>query len=75
MSIINNTDYTFQPIEQQLIQNAMANAGIDQVYTQRVSAKPVDKYLFHFYEDKDFKNYAFSIDTDAECGCEIWNKQ
>lgn len=73
-TIINNTDYLFTPEEQQAIRKAAAYHGIDKVYTARESTKAEDSNLFHFYANEDFSDYLFSIDTDADGSCIIWDK-
>jgi hypothetical protein len=70
MTIINNTEKTFSPAEQQAIQNAMANYGVDKVFTSKNATDGGNDTLFDFYDDNE--NYLFSIDTDGDCV--IWNK-
>jgi hypothetical protein len=72
MSIINNTTKTFSPAEQQVINNAMANYGVDKVIAAKNATDGGNDTLFDFYDDND--NYLFSIDTDADGDCVIWNK-
>jgi hypothetical protein len=72
MNIINNTDKTFSPAEQQAIRNAMADCGVDKVVTSKNATDGGNDTLFDFYDDNE--NYLFSIDTDADGGCVIWNK-
>lgn len=70
--IINNLDKNFSPDEQQVIRNAMANYGVDQVITAKNPGDGGNDTLFDFYDEDE--NYLFSIDTDADGGCVIWNK-
>lgn len=71
-TINNNTEKTFSPAEQQTIRNAMANCGVEQVFTAKNAGDGGNNTLFDFY---DFDgNYLFSIDTDADGDCAIWNK-
>jgi hypothetical protein len=72
MKIINNTEKTFSTAEQQTIQNAMANCGVDKVFTSKNATDGGNNTLFDFYDEND--NYLFSIDTDADGECVIWNK-
>lgn len=62
--IINNTPYTFSPSEQQTIENAMANAGLDKVEAHTNKSHNEVDGIFNFF-DSD-KNYQFSIDVDGE---------
>jgi hypothetical protein len=70
--IINNLDKNFSPAEQQVIRNAMANYGVDKVFTSKNATDGGNDTLFDFYDEND--NYLFSIDTDADGDCVIWNK-
>ena len=72
MNIINNTEKTFSPDEQQAIRNAMADCGVDKVTTAKNATDGGNYTLFDFYDDNG--NYLFSIDTNADGGCVIWNK-
>lgn len=71
-TIINNTEKTFTPAEQQVIRNAMANAGLDKVTTSKNATDGGNNTLFDFYDENE--NYLFSIDTDADGDCIVWNK-
>lgn len=73
MSIINNTEKTFTPAEQQVIRNAMANYGVDKVIAAKNSTDGGGNTLFDFYDDNE--NYLFSIDTDADGDCITWEKR
>lgn len=66
--IINSTEKTFTPAEQQVIINAMANCGVEKVTTAKGGADN----LFDFYDENS--NYLFSIDTDADGDCIVWSK-
>lgn len=70
--IINNTEKTFTAAEQQVINNAMANYGVDKVVTGKNSTDGGNNTLFDFYDENE--NYLFSIDTDADGDCIVWNK-
>lgn len=70
--IINNTEKTFTPAEQQVIINAMANCGVEKVTTAKNSTDGGNNTLFDFYDENE--NYLFSIDTDADGECIVWNK-
>lgn len=72
MSILNNTEKTFTPSEQQAIRNAMANCGIDQVVASKNAGDGGNNTLFDFYDHSGA--YLFSLDTDAGGDCVIWNK-
>jgi hypothetical protein len=63
MKIINNTDYTFTPDQQDIINSGAANCGVDTVYTQQGSES-----VFNFYRDESFKveYYLFSFDLATE---------
>lgn len=71
--IINNTEKTFTPDEQQVIRNAMANVGVDKVITGKNATDGGGNTLFDFYDEND--NYLFSIDTDAGGDCITWDKR
>jgi hypothetical protein len=71
-TIINNTEKTFTSAEQQVIRNAMANAGVDEVVTAKNATDGGNDTLFDFYDEND--NYLFSIDTNADGDCVIWSK-
>jgi hypothetical protein len=71
-TIINNTAKTFTPAEQDVIRNAMADYGVDKVTTTKNSSDGGNDTLYDFYDEKE--NYIFSIDTDADGDCVIWNK-
>lgn len=71
-TIINNTEKTFTPAEQQVIHNAMANCGVDKVTTAKNATDGGGVTLFDFYDEND--TYLFSIDTDADGDCIVWNK-
>lgn len=69
ITIINNTEKTFTPSEQQVIRNAMANYGVDKVITAEGEADN----LFDFYDENS--NYKFSVDTDADGDCIVWERR
>lgn len=71
-SIINNTEKTFTPAEQQVIRNAMANSGVDKVITAKNPTDGGGVTLFDFFDENS--NYLFSIDTDAGGDCIVWEK-
>lgn len=73
MNIINNTAKTFSPAEQQVISNAMANYGVDKVFTAKNAGYGCNDTLFDFYDEND--NYLFSIDTDADGDCIVLEKR
>lgn len=72
-TIINNTDYTFTPAEQQAIQNACVNAEVDSVYTQREPEHTGNTNIFHFFCDEDFSDYIFSMDN-ADGGIQFFDR-
>jgi hypothetical protein len=72
-TIINNTEKTFSPSEQQVIRNAMANCGFDKVITAKNPTDGGGNTLFDFYDESS--NYLFSIDTDADGDCIVWDKR
>ena len=71
-TIINNTEKTFTPDEQQVIRKAMTDCGVDKVVTAKNATDGGNGTLFDFYDDND--TYLFSIDTDADGECIVWNK-
>lgn len=73
MSIINSTEKTFTPAEQQVISNAMANCGVDKVTAAKNATDGGNGTLFDFYNDNE--NYLFSIDTDADGDCIVWDRR
>ena len=56
--ILNQTETTFAPATQTVINNAAANCGVDEVTAVSGGAEN----LFDFYDENE--NYVFSIDTD-----------
>jgi len=63
-TIQNNTSHTFSTASQQAIQNAMANAGLDEVVTK--TNKPHDEVdnIFNLFDTDG--NYQFSIDIEGD---------
>lgn len=70
---INNTEYTFTTQEQQVIQNGMANYGVNVVIASKSATDGGNCTLFDLYDEND--NYLFSIDTDADGNCIVWEKR
>ena len=69
MSIINNTDYTFTPDQQQAIQNAAANINIDNVYA-------IELLNGGFYDFADVdNNYLFSLEITNRGTCSIIDRR
>lgn len=62
--IINNTNYTFSPSAQQAIENAMANLGVDTVYTGKHPNDGNNGTLFSLFDENDV--LLFSIDTEGD---------
>lgn len=71
-TIINNTEKTFTADEQQVIRNTMADYGVEKVVAAKNATDGGNSTLFDFYEDNE--NYVFSIDTNADGECIVWNK-
>lgn len=69
-TIINNLDYTFTPAEQQEINNAAAYVGVDTVHAS--AYKDTDN-IFDF--NTEAGDYLFSIDTDADGSCVIFDRR
>lgn len=71
-TIINNTEKTFTAAEQDVIRKAMANHGFDKVITAKNPTDGGGNTLFDFFDESS--TYLFSIDTDADGKCIIWEK-
>ncbi len=71
-TIINNTAKTFTPAEQDVINKAMADCGVEKVVAAKNATDGGNDTLFDFYDDNE--NYVFSIDTNADGECIVWNK-
>lgn len=71
-TIINNTEKTFSPSEQQVINKAMADYGVDKVFAAKNATDGGNCTLFDFYDEND--TYLFSIDTDADGDCIVWER-
>lgn len=72
-TIINNTEKTFTPAEQDVIRKAMADYGADKVTTAKNPTDGGNDTLYDFYDEKE--NYIFSIDTDADGDCIVWERR
>jgi hypothetical protein len=66
-TIINNTEKTFTPDEQNVIRKTMANYGVDNIKISKMATDGGNNTLFDAYDEEG--DYLFSIDADADGDC------
>lgn len=62
-TIINNHEFTFSVEQQQQLNNAAANIGVDTIVAGRTRESDSNERITEFYDEYD--NYLFSFDHDG----------